>query len=270
MFAAATRRARLVWAEIGLPSRGGCPTSSRKTRSSPAGVRAQTHRPRARTSPLRATVVAALPRPRAVREDVATTSLRVERYRRAARQPSSWGRTMDLRGEHRFEAPRSVVWAALIDPETLERALPGCERFERVGPNSYDVTLRVGMSAVRGAYSGNVTIDDVHPPDCYRLTASGGGRPGRLRGEAAIRLVDDGEGTCLSYDADVRAGGADRAPREPHPRRCGEDDGAPLLQHARRAHAGGRGLATTAAPRARRPRRGRQGGPGCPTASPSR
>ena len=114
---------------------------------------------------------------------------------------------MDLRGEHRFDASRSVVWAALIDPETLERALPGCERFERVGPDSYDVTLRVGMSAVRGTYSGNVTIDDMHPPDSYRLTASGGGRPGRLRGEAAIRLVDDGEGTGLSYDAEVRAEG---------------------------------------------------------------
>ena len=67
---------------------------------------------------------------------------------------------MEVKGEHRFGAPRSSVWKLLHDPVALERAIPGCERFEEVGPNSYDVTVRVPIAAVRGIYQGNVTLSD--------------------------------------------------------------------------------------------------------------
>ena len=114
---------------------------------------------------------------------------------------------MEVKGEHRFGAPRSSVWKLLHDPVALERAIPGCERFEEVGPNSYDVTVRVPIAAVRGIYQGNVTLSDPRPEHAYRLLASGGGRPGRVTGEATITLRDDGPDTLVSYAAEVRAQG---------------------------------------------------------------
>ena len=114
---------------------------------------------------------------------------------------------MEVKGEHRFGAPRSAVWTLLHDPVALQRAIPGCERFEEVGPDSYDVTVRVPIAAVRGTYQGNVTLSDVEPEHAYRLLASGGGRPGRVTGEATITLRDDGPDTLVTYVAEVRAQG---------------------------------------------------------------
>ncbi len=114
---------------------------------------------------------------------------------------------MEVKGEHRFGAPRSSVWKLLHDPVALERAIPGCQRFEEVGPNSYDVTVRVPIAAVRGTYQGNVTLSDPQPERAYRLLASGGGRPGRVTGEATITLRDDGPDTFVTYVAEVRAQG---------------------------------------------------------------
>ena len=114
---------------------------------------------------------------------------------------------MELRGEHRFSAPRSAVWELLLDPAALRDAIPGCEQFVEVGPASYDVTVKVGISAIRGTFSGNVTLSDAQPLHSYRLSASGGGRPGKVAGEATITLEDDGGGTLLAYVAEVKAQG---------------------------------------------------------------
>ncbi|MEE9277215.1 MAG: SRPBCC domain-containing protein, partial [Dehalococcoidia bacterium] len=46
---------------------------------------------------------------------------------------------MEIRGEHRFPAARSLVWEKLLDPETLRTSIPGCEDLKEVGPDSYDM-----------------------------------------------------------------------------------------------------------------------------------
>ena len=67
---------------------------------------------------------------------------------------------MDISGEHRFAAPRTAVWQALLDPKALQASMPGCEKFEEVGPRSYDLTIKVGIAAIKGTYSGNVKVAD--------------------------------------------------------------------------------------------------------------
>ncbi len=67
---------------------------------------------------------------------------------------------MDLEGEYRFNAPREQVWAMLQDPEVLRAAIPGCEALNKVGPDSYDMTVKLGIAAIRGTYKGNVTMSD--------------------------------------------------------------------------------------------------------------
>ncbi|MEE9277584.1 MAG: carbon monoxide dehydrogenase subunit G, partial [Dehalococcoidia bacterium] len=110
-------------------------------------------------------------------------------------------------GEHRFPAARSLVWEKLLDPETLRTSIPGCEDLKEVGPDSYDMTVTIGISAIRGTYSGNVTMADAEPEETYRLVAKGSGRAGSVNGSAQIRLADDGDGTLLTYEADLKATG---------------------------------------------------------------
>jgi carbon monoxide dehydrogenase subunit G len=114
---------------------------------------------------------------------------------------------MEIAGDHRFRAPRELVWQLLLDPAAIRAALPGCERFVETGPGVYEVTLRVGLAAIKGAYSGTFRVSDQQPPDSYRLAAHGSGKPGGVRGEATLRLAASGGDTVVQYAGDVSAQG---------------------------------------------------------------
>jgi carbon monoxide dehydrogenase subunit G len=115
---------------------------------------------------------------------------------------------MEISGEHRFAAPRDVVYQALLDPKALQDSMPGCEKFEEVGPSSYDLTIKVGISAIKGTYSGNVKVAEPVENQSYRLIVAGSGKPGSVQGDAAMVLSDDGNGTLVRYTGDVKAQGA--------------------------------------------------------------
>lgn len=114
---------------------------------------------------------------------------------------------MEVRGEHRFAAARQATWEALLDPRSIESALPGCESFRATAPGEYDVTLRVGIAAIKGTYEGTVRVLDQQPHDSYRLAVTGVGKAGRVRGSALITLHDSSDGTVVQYVADVIAQG---------------------------------------------------------------
>jgi uncharacterized protein len=116
--------------------------------------------------------------------------------------------SLDISGEHRFAAPRSAVWEVLLDPQALRAALPGCESFTETEPERYDITLRVGIAAIRGTYSGTVAVRDQAAGKSYRLEIDGSGAAGKVTGEATVELAEDGGGTMVRYRSDVRAQGA--------------------------------------------------------------
>lgn len=115
---------------------------------------------------------------------------------------------MEVTGDHRFASPRAAVWAALLDPQALKASMPGCEKFEEVAPQSYDITIKVGIAAIKGTYSGNVKVADPVDGESYRLIVSGQGKPGSVQGDATLALSDDRGGTLVKYVGDVKAQGA--------------------------------------------------------------
>lgn len=115
---------------------------------------------------------------------------------------------MEISGEHKFDSPREAVWQALLDPKALQASMPGCEKFEEVGPQSYDLTIKVGIAAIKGTYGGNVKVVDPVDNQSYRLVVSGSGKPGSVQGDATLVLSDAGGGTLVKYTGDVKAQGA--------------------------------------------------------------
>jgi uncharacterized protein len=112
-----------------------------------------------------------------------------------------------LTGSHHVAATRDRVWEALLDPEVLSACLPGCERLELDGADSYRATLSVGVGPVRGRYSGTVEITEKAEPERYAMRVEGRGLPGFVRGTVVVNLADEGDGTVVSYDADGQVGG---------------------------------------------------------------
>ncbi len=115
---------------------------------------------------------------------------------------------MKIAGEATLEAPREKVWDALLDPAVLVRTLPGAERLETVGENAYDMTINVGVAAIKGTYAGSCTLTDLNPHDSLVLSAQGAGAPGTIGAEVLVKFTDNGDGTTgLSYEADAVVGG---------------------------------------------------------------
>lgn len=115
---------------------------------------------------------------------------------------------MEVSGDHKFAAPRAAVWAALLDPRALQASMPGCEKFEEVAPQSYDLVIKVGIAAIKGTYAGNVKVTEPVDGESYRLVVDGRGKPGSVQGAATLTLIDDGAGTLVKYLGDVKAQGA--------------------------------------------------------------
>ena len=116
---------------------------------------------------------------------------------------------MKFSGEARLKATPEQVWAALHDPGTLARALPGCESLTTTGLDAYAVTVTAGVAAIKGTYDGRVAMTNQQPPTALTMTAQGVGGPGTVEASVEVRLAPDAAGgSVVTYDADAVVGGA--------------------------------------------------------------
>ncbi|GAA3798350.1 carbon monoxide dehydrogenase subunit G [Sphaerisporangium flaviroseum] len=103
---------------------------------------------------------------------------------------------------------RGRVWAALRDPAVLVRTIPGCERLEATGADTYRMTVSAGVASIKGVYQGEVALSDPEEPERFTLRARGAGAPGTVDATVRIRLSEaDGGATRVDYDAEAVVGG---------------------------------------------------------------
>ncbi len=115
---------------------------------------------------------------------------------------------MEIKGAYKIAAPRETVWAALNDPDILKKSLPGCEKLEKESDTVFTATIKVKIGPVRAKFAGAVTLEDLDPPNGYRINGEGkGGVAGFAKGGAKVTLRDDSGATVLAYDADAKVGG---------------------------------------------------------------
>lgn len=114
---------------------------------------------------------------------------------------------MKIKGTHNVNARRDRVYQTLVDPDVLARCIPGCERLEKTGDDSYSVTIRTGVGSIKGVFNGSVKLADLRPPEHYRIVVDGKGAPGFLKGAGDFELTENGETTVINYSGEVQVGG---------------------------------------------------------------
>ncbi|MCZ6876173.1 MAG: carbon monoxide dehydrogenase subunit G [bacterium] len=112
-----------------------------------------------------------------------------------------------MQGNYTLQAPRDKVWAFLMQPESMAKIMPGCERLEEVAPDTFEATLKLGIAAVQGTYAGTVQLLDKTAPSHFRMLIDGSGTAGFVKGEASIDLTEQDGVTVLTYNADTQVGG---------------------------------------------------------------
>lgn len=115
---------------------------------------------------------------------------------------------MKLSGTHTMNAPRERVWTVLNDIEALKTLIPGVESLEEVSPNTYKGVAKVGVAGIKGEYTGTVQLSELQPPESYRISGEGKGKPGHVKGTGTIKLTEEGPNTTtLHYNGDIQVGG---------------------------------------------------------------
>ncbi|MBB5964393.1 SRPBCC domain-containing protein [Planomonospora venezuelensis] len=114
---------------------------------------------------------------------------------------------MKVVGSAVLGADRDRVWSALQDPAVLVRTIPGCERLEETGPDTYRMTVTAGVASIKGLYQGEVALSEPEAPHRFVLRARGQGAPGTVDATVEVRLSEVDGGTRVDYDAEAVVGG---------------------------------------------------------------
>lgn len=115
---------------------------------------------------------------------------------------------LDMTGEYVLPVRRAEVWRALNDPAVLKRCIPGCETLEMVSDTEFTVIAKLEAGPVKARFKGRVKLEDLVPPESYRIAGEGeGGVAGFAKGHAAVTLEEVPEGTKLIYKAEANVGG---------------------------------------------------------------
>lgn len=108
----------------------------------------------------------------------------------------------------RLNASPEDVFDALQDPAVLAAAIPGVQKLDRVEEDHYTATIVAGVAAIKGSFTGEVTLSEKQRPNSLMLTASGSGAPGTIKAIVTVRLAPiDDDGTELTFEADAVVGG---------------------------------------------------------------
>lgn len=114
---------------------------------------------------------------------------------------------MEITGEYQIDAGREIVWAALNDPDMLQRCIPGCESLEKVSDTEYAAKVTAAIGPVRAKFNTSLKLEDLDPPNSYRLVGESRAAAGFGKGSALVSLVEKDGGTLLRYEADFKVGG---------------------------------------------------------------
>ena len=99
------------------------------------------------------------------------------------------------------------MWSALQNPAVLVCTIPGCERLEETGPDTYRMMVTAGVASIKGVYQGEVALSEPDAPQRFVLRARGQGAPGTVDAVVEVRLSEVEGGTRVDYDAEAVIGG---------------------------------------------------------------
>jgi len=115
---------------------------------------------------------------------------------------------LEMTGEYILPLDRAAVYAALNDAEVLKRCIPGCEQLEKLSDTEFAAVARIEVGPVKARFKGKVRLEDLDPPQGYRIVGEGeGGVAGFAKGNARVTLAEVPTGTRLSYQAEAQVGG---------------------------------------------------------------
>ncbi len=115
---------------------------------------------------------------------------------------------MQMSDTRQIKATPAEVYAALLDPQMLQKCVPGAQDVTGSVEEGFEATVVQKVGPVKATFKGQVTISDLVQDTSLRIDGAGkGGAAGFAKGEAVVNLAEKDGGTELSYDVEAKVGG---------------------------------------------------------------
>jgi carbon monoxide dehydrogenase subunit G len=108
---------------------------------------------------------------------------------------------MKLEGTHKFKASGTQVFNAILNPEILKSAIPGCNAVTFVSPEQVMVEITTPLPRLHGPFGVNLDITNKQAPSSLRLETHVNGKEGSVDAVCDITIADQADGSLLSYNA---------------------------------------------------------------------
>ena len=113
-----------------------------------------------------------------------------------------------MTGSQTLPVVRQIAWDALNDPEILKASITGCDELTRTSDTEFSTQVTAAVGPVKAKFKAKLTLMDVVPPESYMIRFDGqGGVAGFGKGEARVKLTEQGAATLLEYSAKASVGG---------------------------------------------------------------
>ena len=115
---------------------------------------------------------------------------------------------MEMTGSQTLPVVRQIAWDALNDPEILKASITGCDELTRTSDTEFSTQVTAAVGPVKAKFKAKLTLMDVVAPESYMIRFDGqGGVAGFGKGEARVKLTEQGAATLLEYSAKASVGG---------------------------------------------------------------
>jgi carbon monoxide dehydrogenase subunit G len=112
-----------------------------------------------------------------------------------------------IAGSYSLHTTAEQAYTLLQDPEVLAKSMPGCDHLNRIGPDEYEMKMKMAISSIHGLFAGKVRIEDANPPHSFKLVVEGTGKVGFMKGSGMLHLAAHDGFTQVAYDGEVQVGG---------------------------------------------------------------
>ena len=114
---------------------------------------------------------------------------------------------MKISGSYTVPVPKERAYELLQDPVVLAKCMPGTDRLVQIGPDEYEMKMKVIIASMGGLFAGKVRLTDKNPPETFKLIVDGSGKIGFLKGEGLLHLASQSDTTEVRFDGEVHVGG---------------------------------------------------------------
>ncbi|HET7745268.1 MAG TPA: SRPBCC domain-containing protein [Gaiellaceae bacterium] len=110
-------------------------------------------------------------------------------------------------GTKELAAPRDAVWQVINEPAEMAKLIPGVESFEIVDEKHWTAKVKVPLGLGGLKMTMNFERLEEREPEFASMRAKGQGVGALMDMTTSFTLSEDGAGTSMAWEADVKIAG---------------------------------------------------------------